>query len=146
MLLMLCLFVCCCGCCVCFQKRTCFFDLINLIKSTLCYNFCCTVHVSYHKHKSDPFLFLNNDIFSHLVSTCTAYSHNWQWSVDEGFTGPVCNDPDVINLQTCPLFLVLNQNRKRGQVCRLMTSGTLPPQYGPHRLIIANYEKSLYFE
>ena len=31
------------------------------------------------------------------------FSHYWQWSVNEGRTGPVTN-PDVINLQTCPCF------------------------------------------
>ena len=43
-----------------------------------------------------------------------------------------------------PLLLVLIDDRKRGHVCRLMTSGTSPAQYGPHRLFIANYEKSLH--
>ena len=35
-------------------------------------------------------------------------------------------------------------DRKRGLVCRLMTSETSPAQYDPHRLIITNYEKSLF--
>ena len=43
-----------------------------------------------------------------------------------------------------PSHSVLIDDRKRGHVCRLMTSGTSPTQYGPHRLIIANHEKSLY--
>ena len=35
-------------------------------------------------------------------------------------------------------------DRKRGLGCKLMTSGTSPPQYVPHRrTIIANSEKSL---
>ena len=49
-----------------------------------------------------------------------------------------------MNLQSSPRFRSTNQTRKRGLVCRLMTSRTSPTQYGPHRMIIANYEKSLY--
>ena len=36
-----------------------------------------------------------------------------------------------------------NQARKQGLICRLKTSGTSLAQYGPHRMIIAYYEKSL---
>ena len=42
-----------------------------------------------------------------------------------------------------PRFRSTNQDRKRGLGCRLMMSGTSPPQYGPHWRIIANNEKSL---
>ena len=41
-----------------------------------------------------------------------------------------------------PSIPVWIDDRKRGHVCRLMTSETSLAQYGPHRLIIANHEKS----
>ena len=40
-----------------------------------------------------------------------------------------------------PILSVLIDDRKRGHVCRLLTSGTSPAYVGPHRLIIANHEK-----
>ena len=43
-----------------------------------------------------------------------------------------------------PLLSVINQNGKRGLVCRLMMSRTSAAQYGPHRQIIADDERSLY--
>ena len=51
--------------------------------------------------------------------------------------------PDVINLLPSPRFRSCIVDRKRGLACRLMTSGTSPPQYGTHRRIIANTEKSV---
>ena len=50
--------------------------------------------------------------------------------------------PDFINLQI-RLVLAFSFVDLSGLVCRLMASGTSPSQYGPHRLIIAKYEKSL---
>ena len=51
----------------------------------------------------------------------------------------------VINLQISPRFRSWFVDRKRGLICRLMTSGMSTAQYSPHRMIITNYEKSLFY-
>ena len=56
------------------------------------------------------------------------------------YTWPVASLTSSI--YTCARYKsVINQNRKRGHVCRSMGVGTSPAQYGPHQLIIVNHEK-----
>ena len=73
------------------------------------------------------------------TSSCTEltdFSHKCQWSVNEGRTGLVTSLTSSIYI---PLLSVLIDDSKQGHVCR---QGESPTQYGPHRLIIANHEKS----